>query len=112
MGYLQKILSKIDDAEVRSYCGRGMRHDCLGVTIAGSNPMSKVLQQLLQDVNDENRDQLMEAVDDIRQDNMGMETIVYFPDVDFESEDEEVYDDPMDDQDQDTPSNGPTWEPQ
>ncbi len=83
--------------EPRSYSGRAMYgRRCLGVEIDRNQSIGNVVAAILESIADDdcrsNEQGLREIADgfrDMRWDNMGLDTIYYFPNVPFVSDDEE-----------------------
>ena len=84
---LQTILETIseecpDDFNVRSYSGRGMYgKNCLAVDLTDS--ISHLFASIIYYTDDDNREELAEAFENMRQDSMGRGIVVYFPDVEY-----------------------------
>lgn len=89
MSVLQKVLEG-QGFETRSYSGRGMYgKQCLGVSVSGGfGEFLSALVKGISSIESENMIDLIEEVSKVETDSLGMGTIVYFPKVDFEEEDE------------------------
>ena len=78
--YLQAL--EENDFEVRSYSGRAMYGEtCLGVDIPYG--VGDLMATLILAVDEDDRDDVAEAVETLRMDSMGLGQIVYFPRVPF-----------------------------
>jgi len=106
---LQLLLENTDYADrLRSYSGRGMYgKSCLGVTVSS---MGDLIADLLGAAVDSTQDEpdgemsvadAAEAVRGMRTDNMGHDTIAYFPGVPYVDDEESEED--LDDQGDDAP---------
>lgn len=62
--------------EVRSYCGRGMRDDCLGVVC--DHPIDVVIAAIA-NIPDEDAPYALHKLQNSRTDSMGLQSIVYWP---------------------------------
>lgn len=93
------MLSRMEDEKVRSYSGRCMYgRNCLGITCGTP---SLVMMRLCEaaaeltrrEVDDAEDFRVSELIrDEIREDSMGQESIVYFPRLEWDQEEyEEVY---------------------
>ncbi len=73
---------------LRSYAGRGMRHECLAITtdMQVGNLFADVLGGLSWQTGDDLAD-IAKAFRSMRSDSMGKSTIYYFPTVDYVSDD-------------------------
>lgn len=90
-GKLQLLLEAAN-MKVRWYSGRAMYGEvCLGVDVDGP---SDLLVAIAEGVTDDNREEVVAALERARHDAMGRGTVVYFPGTRFvgEEEDEEESD--------------------
>ena len=82
MSKLQKILED-NDYECRSYSGRGMYgKECLGVTIDSDKNIFSIGLMVGQELG---HNDYIEDIDDVRYDNMGLGTIIYWPRIKYNS---------------------------
>jgi len=84
---LQLLLENQAFFEVRSYSGRSMYgRKCLGVEFDGNNGLGRILAAIIYGTNDDNREDLADAVKNTCTDSMGLGIIVYFPNVPYTEE--------------------------
>ena len=106
MSTLAQLKNAIEnsDYEARSYSGRGMYgRNCLGITC--ENPLSCILDILFNADSNTVEDVIELLRKDCRQDNMGLDMIVYFPNIkwdeyeaaDYYTDDEEEEENDPDD---------------
>lgn len=83
MHVLQAILS--NEFTCRSYSGRNMYGEtCLAVEVDSS--VGAIVALIVSETTDENRDDLVEAMQELRTDAMGMGQVAYFPGIRYQSE--------------------------
>jgi len=79
----------------RSYSGRGMYgRSCLGITC--SNPMETLMQIVAQIADGNYADDLFQTYDsmvNVKMDSMGIDSIIYFPNLTYEKDDDDEDDD-------------------
>jgi hypothetical protein len=84
MHILQEILESVEGQDIRSYSGRGMNgRECLGVVVPDINSFLKVVlvATLDEDFDKSLGQDIIDAIDNMKEDSMGRDTIVYFPDI-------------------------------
>lgn len=97
---LQKLLEALDDGDckLRSYSGRAMYgKECLGIVVhQPSTALSAIVDACLnhaEDMSRDDREDVIRGVGSYRTDNMGLDMIVYFPQVHFVDDEEDTDDD-------------------
>lgn len=87
---LQKVLEDLG-YEVSSYSGRGMYgKTCLGINVDSSDilgKLGKIMADLVRDTPEEFREGVAAGLRRVKTDSMGKGMIVYFPDVEFQDQD-------------------------
>lgn len=88
-----------DSIKVRSYSGRGMYGaTCLGITTDRyTNPHDVIMKIVVQFVEENHEDknflfkfrELTDCLQNPKQDSMGLGIVTYFPDIDWEEDDED-----------------------
>ena len=94
---LQTLLEDAGVTGIRSYSGRGMSgRECLGVQLRALSGIGDILGPLLREiVRDRDPDrtsdagEVAKAFEDVRTDDLGKGTIIYFPNVPFTDDDSE-----------------------
>jgi hypothetical protein len=86
---LQEAIESSNNWTCRSYSGRGMYgKTCLGVE-TDSYQLGELFSDIIQLMDEDDRDEICKAISSMREDGMGLGLIVYFPSVPFIEEDEE-----------------------
>lgn len=95
---LQTMLEDVG-ADIRSYSGRGMYgKECLGVDIPRGG-LGEFLASVIEGTPEDHVSDIAQAFRGMQTDQMGLGTIVYFPDVSFTSDEEEEDDETFTDDD-------------
>lgn len=90
---MHPLQNLFDDAgiEARSYSGRGMHsRGCLGVVLDRDTSLGDFIADVIEaivDQEDESLDDITEAFRGMATDSMGLGTVVYFPEVPYDSGD-------------------------
>jgi hypothetical protein len=83
MSKIQEIC-ELEGLKTRSYSGRGMYGaSCLGVDVSREK---ELIRALVEHVDDENREEVQEAIGLMTVDSMGRDIIVYFPGIKYVDE--------------------------
>lgn len=78
--------------EARSYSGRGMYgRTCIAMVIDDNamQALTRLISTLYEENGEDNVEWLLEDMENVQTDNMGLGTVVYWPDIAWEDEDEE-----------------------
>lgn len=85
---IQQVLESAD-YDARPYSGRGMLgRSCLGVDI-DAGQLGRLFAAIIVNVADEDREEVARAVKSFHVDSLGMDQVVYFPDVEYVAPGEE-----------------------
>lgn len=91
---LQLAIENSGEFRCRKYSGRGMYgSQCLGVEVNMDHSLGDLLGEIVAYVDDDNRDEISDALRKLRTDSLGLGEIVYFPGVPFTEEDDEELED-------------------
>ncbi len=85
--FMSKLQQILEDAgfETRSYSGRAMYgKSCLGVEVARGQSLGELFATIIENVEEDDRYEVAQQVRRLCTDSMGLGTIVYFPNVEFD----------------------------
>lgn len=84
-------LAQIAELKVRSYSGRGMfGKECVGISADNvGDTLADLLQAAKDAEDDESVDVVIDALRDMRTDNLGRGVVVYFPSFEWKDEEDE-----------------------